>query len=134
VLASHASLELDMRSEESSVLAQLVTRVDALTEAAARAGVKVEVESIGRRPGGQIPAQHPLVQLAAQAVRAQGVAPSLIGGSTDANVPLSKGYPAVVMGITAGGGAHTLKEYLDVEFVGKGMEAVMEVVTNVWGI
>jgi di/tripeptidase len=37
------------------------------------------------------------------------------------------------MGITTGGGAHTLKEYLDVEFVGRGMQAVVEVVEGCWG-
>jgi acetylornithine deacetylase/succinyl-diaminopimelate desuccinylase-like protein len=133
VLASHASLELDLRSEDSATLASLVARVDELLESAGRPGVRVEAENIGHRPGGQIPAQHPLVQLAVEAVRAQGVEPHLTGGSTDANVPLSKGFPAIVMGITTGGGAHTLQEYLDVGLVGKGMRAVVEVVEAVFG-
>ena len=93
----------------------------------------MEAESIGRRPGGQIPAEHPLVQLAVEAVRSQGVEASLIGGSTDANVPLSRGYPAIVMGITTGGSAHTLKEYLDVEPVGSGIQVVVAVVEGVFG-
>ncbi|MEW5940630.1 MAG: M20/M25/M40 family metallo-hydrolase, partial [Chloroflexota bacterium] len=132
VLAARAWMELDLRSEDSSVLANLVARVDELIESASRPGVKAEAESIGRRPGGMIPASHPLVQSALEAVRAQGVEPSLIGGSTDANVPLSQGYPAIVMGITTGGGAHTLQEYLDVEAVGRGLEAVAEVVIGYW--
>lgn len=134
VLAAHASLELDMRSEDSSVLAALVARVDELIASAIRPGVRVEAESIGMRPGGLIPSSHPLVQLALQSSREQGIESNLIGGSTDANVPLSKGYPAVVMGITTGGGAHTLKEYVNVEPMEAGMESVARVVEKVFSI
>ena len=132
VLAAHASLDLDMRSEDSSVLAELVSHVDELIASATRPGVRVEAEVIGQRPGGQIPASHPLVQLAVESVREQGVEPHLIGGSTDANIPLSKGYPAVVMGITTGGGAHTLKDFMDGEPVGMGMESVVRLVERMW--
>ncbi len=134
VLAAQACLELDLRSEDSAVLAGLVARVEELLEAAGRPGVKVEAESIGHRPGGQIPANHPLVQLAAQSLRSLGVEPRLIGGSTDANVPLNKGYPAIVMGLTTGGGSHTIDEFLDVELAPLGLAAVMKVVEGVWGI
>ncbi len=131
-VAAEASLELDMRSESPSVLAELVSSVDALIEAANRPGVRVEAEGIGQRPGGSVPASHPLVELAVACSRAQGVEPSLIGGSTDANVPLGRGLPAVVMGVTTGGGAHTLAEFVDVEPMTKGMESLAEFVTRVF--
>jgi di/tripeptidase len=133
-VAAEASLELDMRSESAQALSELVSRVDALIETANRPGVRVEAESIGRRPGGSIPASHPLVELAVAGSRAQGVDPSLIGGSTDANVPLSRGIPAVVMGVTTGGGAHTLGEFLDVEPVARGMDALTDFVERVFEI
>ncbi len=115
-------------------MAELVSKVDVLIKTANKPGVHVEAESIGRRPGGGIPADHPLVKLALECTREQGVEPTLIGGSTDANVPLSLGLPAVVMGVTTGGGAHTLGEFLDVEPVGKGMEALVDFVERVFGI
>lgn len=123
-LAAQAALELDMRCESSEGLAELVSRVEALIEAANRPGVHMEVHSIGRRPGGGIAAQHPLVQLAVSCLRSQGVEPNLIGGSTDANVPLSRGLPAVVMGVTTGGGAHTLGEFVDLQPVGRGLASL----------
>ncbi len=131
-IAAHASLELDLRSESPETLTGLVAGVDSLLEAANRPGVRVEAESVGRRPGGEIPASHPLIRLAVECLRAQGIEPSLIGGSTDANLPLSRGLPALVMGVTTGGGAHTSAEYVDVEPVAKGMEALAEFVTNVF--
>jgi acetylornithine deacetylase/succinyl-diaminopimelate desuccinylase-like protein len=134
VLASHASLDLDMRSEDPAVLAELVARVDALIAGANRSGVKVETESIGQRPGGQIPATHPLVLAAVESFRELGVDPHLIGGSTDANVPLSKGHPSVVMGVTSGGGAHTLKEFVNIEPIETGMEAIVRMVEKIFKI
>jgi tripeptide aminopeptidase len=133
-VAAEASLELDMRSESPQVLAELVLKVDTLIHAANKPGVHVEAESIGRRPGGSLPADHPLVELALACTRAQGVEPSLIGGSTDANVPLSMGFPAVVMGVTTGGGAHTLGEFIDVGPVGKGIGVLVEFVERAFGI
>jgi tripeptide aminopeptidase len=129
-LAAEASLELDMRSESPQALADLVSRVDALIETANRSGVRVEAEGIGQRPGGSVLAHHPLIELAVSCSRAQGVEPSLIGGSTDANVPLSRGLPALVMGVTTGGSAHTLGEFVDVELVARGLEALTEFVTR----
>jgi acetylornithine deacetylase/succinyl-diaminopimelate desuccinylase-like protein len=133
VIAAEAWLELDMRSESSSVLADLVARVDELLSLANRKGVKVEAESIGRRPGGEIPAHHPLIQLARDCLHAQGLESALIAGSTDANLPLSKGYPALVLGVTTGGGAHTPNEYIDIAPIEKGMEQIFDFVTRVWG-
>jgi tripeptide aminopeptidase len=133
-LAANASIELDMRSESAQILAELVSHVDALIKTANRPGVRVEAESIGRRPGGSIPADHPLIQLAVSCSHVQGIESGLIGGSTDANVPLSRGIPALVMGVTTGGGAHTLGEFLDVEPVGRGMAVLTEFVERVFGI
>jgi len=132
VLAANAWLELDLRSEDSASLAKLVKRVDEMIESAGRPGVKVEAESIGRRPGGQISVSHPLVKLAVDSVRKQGDEPALIVGSTDANVPLSQGFPAIVMGIGTGGAAHTVKEYIDIGPVEKGMESLFQVVSGYW--
>ncbi len=124
VLAAHASLELDMRSESSQSLVELVSAVDGLIEGVTRPGVEATAETIGQRGGGMIPAEHALVKLAESCLREVGVEPKLIAGSTDANVPLSRGYPAIVMGITTGGAAHTPNEFIEIESLGKGMRSV----------
>jgi acetylornithine deacetylase/succinyl-diaminopimelate desuccinylase-like protein len=93
--------------------------------------VKVLAEIIGQRPAGEIPAEHPLVKLAVNCMHEQGLSGVLTAGSTDANIPLSRNIPAVVMGITTGGGAHTTHEYIDIDPVEKGMEAVVRFVEKV---
>ena len=134
VLASEAKCELDLRSEEPKALLKLTQQVEKLFKAADREGVKIMAEIIGERPTGEIPADHPLVQLAVKCTREQGMDAILTIGSTDANIPLNLGIPAVVMGISTGGGAHTLHEYIDIDPVEKGMDALVRFVELVGSI
>jgi tripeptide aminopeptidase len=131
VLASEAKCELDLRSEDPKTLLKLVYQVEKLFKDADREGVRMMAEIIGERPTGEIPADHPLVQLAEDCSREQGLDAILTIGSTDANIPLSMGIPAVVMGISTGGGAHTLHEYVDTDPVEKGMDALVRFVESV---
>jgi tripeptide aminopeptidase len=132
VLASEAKLELDLRSEGMEALGDLVQQVENKIKSANQEGVTVEMEIIGERPAGEIAVDHPLVRLADDCLSAQGLKASFTSGSTDANVPLSMGYPALVLGITTGGGAHTVHEYIDTKPVDKGMEQLASFVSRVW--
>jgi acetylornithine deacetylase/succinyl-diaminopimelate desuccinylase-like protein len=131
VLASEATCELDLRSEDPASLAKLIHQVEELFRFADRDGVKITTEIIGQRPAGEIPAEHPLVKLAVNCMNEQGLNGVLTAGSTDANIPLSRGIPAVVMGITTGGGAHTTHEFIEIDPVEKGMEGVVRFVEKV---
>ena len=53
-------------------------------------------------------------------------------GSTDANVPLSRGLPALVLGVTNGAGAHTTGEFIYIEPVERGMQQLVQFVSRVW--
>ena len=55
----------------------------------------------------------------------------LTSGSTDANIPLSRGIPSTVLGVTTGGAAHTVHEYIEVGPVEKGMEQLASFVSRV---
>lgn len=132
VIASEAALELDLRSEGEASLAELVLKVEEKIQSASQPEVRFEAEVIGARPAGAIDAAHPLIQLAQECIREQGLEPTLTAGSTDANVPLSRGYPALVLGITTGGGAHTLNEFINVGLVEKGLGQLLNFVNNVW--
>ena len=131
-IAADAWLELDLRSESPQVLAELIQTVEQLVETAGRPEVRVEAEVIGQRPAGELPASHRLVRLAEECLKEQGVEPKLMVGSTDANVPLSLGFPAVVLGVTNGAGAHTTGEFINTEPVGRGMQQLVQFVSRVW--
>jgi acetylornithine deacetylase/succinyl-diaminopimelate desuccinylase-like protein len=125
-LAAEAWCELDLRSESPHTLSLLIGQVENLIRLANRPGVVIRAEEIGQRPAGEIPVDHPLVRLAEHCLYRQGLDAVLTAGSTDANIPLSQGFPAIVLGITTGGGAHTLNEFIEIQPVNKGMEQILE--------
>ena len=133
VVASDAHFELDLRSETDTGLKQIVARVEAILHAARKNGVAVEVQVIGERPAGEIGAEHPLIRLAGTCLAEQGFAPAFTSGSTDANVPLSLGLPALVLGVTTGSGAHTPHEYIDTAPIGKGLQQLVRFVETAMG-
>jgi acetylornithine deacetylase/succinyl-diaminopimelate desuccinylase-like protein len=132
-LAEEAWFELDLRSENVDTLAVLATQVEKLIASANRPSVSVEGRVTSQRPAGEISPNHPLVQLGLNCLLQQGISGNLTSGSTDANIPLSRGYPAVVLGVTTGGGAHTKKEYILTEPIEQGMNQLVCFVSRAWG-
>jgi tripeptide aminopeptidase len=117
-IAATAAMDVDMRSEDPEVL-----------ESQNADGLRVQLEPIGHRPGGGIPADHPLVQAAVASHReVLHSEPTLECGSTDASLPLSVGLPAVCVGITRGGEAHTNQEFIVIDPIEAGYEALKRLV------
>ena len=74
----------------------------------------VAIENIGSRPCGETAADHELVRAAVTATRLVGRQPDLALASTDANIPISQGIPAIAIGAGGrGGDAHTHAEWFD---------------------
>ncbi len=122
-IATEANLTLDMRSEDSAALATLEANVMAALETckAKDRDVLFTVEVVGDRPAGMIPLSHPLVRAAKDALEVTKMSPAFHMGSTDANLPLARGIPAVTIGITTGGNAHRTDEYIDLAPIPRGM-------------
>ncbi len=127
-IAREASLDLDLRSETPAVLAALAARVEALAASYHSAETQVETRIIGDRPAGSLAREHPLVQLAAHTLEGLGVGYSFETGSTDANVPLSRGLACVCLGLTRGGNSHRPDEYIETRDLDKGLESIVRVV------
>ncbi len=126
-IAEQASLLLDMRSVATSALNALVRRVDMIIAAEAKRHpqARIMVETVGDRPAGAIPRSHPLVQAATAAWQSVGATVSYVQSSTDANIPLSQGIPAVCVGLTDGRNAHRQDEYILPINLGCGMQALL---------
>jgi acetylornithine deacetylase/succinyl-diaminopimelate desuccinylase-like protein len=119
-----AWLDLDLRSEDARALAQLDVTVRAALDRAAddenrrrvpgTPPLRAELRLLGDRPSGTTPASHPLVQAALAATRALGREPELASASTDANVPIALGIPAIALGAGGrGGDAHLPTEWYE---------------------
>ncbi|HSM59058.1 MAG TPA: M20/M25/M40 family metallo-hydrolase [Candidatus Sulfomarinibacteraceae bacterium] len=116
-IAQAAQLQLDLRSEDGRALNTLVSQVRKLVrQANEQADISVCMTLIGDRPAGQISRDTPLVQWAVSALEEMGCTEmEFTVGSTDANIPLSRGLPAVCIGITQSGNTHRPDEYMETE-------------------
>ncbi len=133
--------EFDMRSASTANLKALETQFLKIIEDAVAAEnaardtrygkISAVPELIGDRPAGTTPSSDPLVQTAARILTAGGYDAEQMPSSTDSNIPISLGIPAITLG--AGGGgfrAHALDEYVNVErtsFV-KGITTAFDIV------
>jgi tripeptide aminopeptidase len=99
--------------------------------------ISVDLKLVGDRPSGITPVDQPLVEIASAVMKKNGLAPSYRTTSTDANIPISLGIPAIT--IAAGGngsGYHSLSEWTDVDKSPsvKGIETALVVLLAAAGI
>lgn len=120
-----AQATIDFRSTETAQLVRLevalhraiensVAHWNARAKTAANGGdlLRFSIVKIGERPAGHLLANSPLREALEAVDRHLGLRADLRLGSTDANLPLSLGVPAVSLGAGGeGGGAHTLGEW-----------------------
>ena len=101
----------------------MIDKVDRILVQVRRKGVELHSEVIGQRPAGLISLKHPLVQAALSSLDWVGHDdPQPRMASTDANVPLSMGIPAVCIGVTVGHNAHRLDEYIKLAPLNSGLQ------------
>ncbi|CAN5770707.1 M20/M25/M40 family metallo-hydrolase [soil metagenome] len=131
-IAQYAALELDLRSEDNAALMAITDQVVAIvqryrSQAWHQEGVAVQMDLIGDRPSGEISERHPLVRAAFRSLKYCGVGSKTDQriSSTDANIPLSRGLPAICIGITEGGNAHRTDEWINPTLLPKGMQHLL---------
>ena len=126
-IASSARFQLDLRSEHPDGLASLISRLNNVIGSAERQfDATITVKSIGDRPAGRIERNSTLVQQADAALRAVGCTKiHYLRGSTDANIPLSRGLPSVCIGLSRSANAHRLDERLDTSYLPQGMQQLL---------
>lgn len=111
-IAPEVEFLLDMRSVEAEPLQKLVDEVER-TLNAVRAPITVHYESIGERPAGVVHPDSRIIRLASSILESIGIPPVGDASSTDANIPISRGIPAVCVGITTGGNVHREDEFIN---------------------
>lgn len=142
-IAHTAWMEMDMRSESVAELAKLEAEFkravqEALDEENARgAGSKkltVEMKMVSQRPAGVTPADSSIVKAAMAANAALGITTRLSAGSTDSNIPISLGVPAItISGGGAGRNAHSLDESFDTTDSHVGTQRALLIVLGIVG-
>ena len=129
-IAQSAEMMYEYRSDNRSCLAKMEKLFASAIETFRATGVEVEVEKIGDRPcGGEVDE----VRLGALRERYCTSVREVLGlevfcgsSSTDCNIPLSEGIPAICFGVCRSAGAHTLGEKLEIASLGDGCRLLLD--------
>jgi tripeptide aminopeptidase len=135
-IPARAAMKIDLRSESEAALDSLEKEIRRAVEQGAVAereaaqiespGLAVEFRLLGSRPAGRLAAQSALLAAIREVDRFLGLESRLQSASTDANIPLSLGIPAVTLGGGGtGGGAHTDEEWYDAAGRMVGLERIL---------
>jgi len=140
-------MDVDIRSETREELNRAVETFTRLMHEAAdeenharstsQGKIEVEVKVIGDRPFGEISHNAPIVQTATAVIRGFGMSPVYGMSSTDANIPMSMGIPAITLESGGTGSRnHTLDEWIDVEKTAsvRGIHVVMGILLSLAGM
>ncbi len=146
-IPSSAWMDVDLRSEAPDALAELdqafhdaIARAvdnENLSRATMRGAISATVDLQGERPSGRTSPATALVETASAAIRATGLVPQHGSSSTDANLPMSLGIPAITIDTgLRGGRAHAPDEWLDVErrMTVDGLQRVLLIVLSAAGM
>jgi acetylornithine deacetylase/succinyl-diaminopimelate desuccinylase-like protein len=144
-IPQEAIFEVDLRSASAEELVKL----DAFFRRGVREAIEDEngvrrvgnrpleltVELIGERPSGETPADTPLVRSALEATEAMGGTARLNQASTDSNLPISLGIPAITIGAGGtSGNSHTLEEWYDPRERDAGLKRALLIIAATVGI
>ena len=138
VIARDAQCLWEFRSRDGGALAAADAHLQDVLERHRAEGVTLSCEVVGERPcRGDV--DESAVQALAKDCQAAileetGVHAKLAVASTDCNVPLSLGIPAVCCGLVRGGGAHTLGEWIDADTVIPGCRAALNLLNRRAGL
>ncbi|QHI98747.1 M20/M25/M40 family metallo-hydrolase [Xylophilus rhododendri] len=143
-IAGDASMAIDIRSNALPTLLQAEKDIMAAIQLGVEeenrrwntpAKITVTSTLIGDRPAGTTALDQPMVQTAYAAIAAAGDKPSARAGSTDANVPMGLGIPAMILG--SGGknaGSHALGEWFDPTDAWQGAQTGLTTVLSLVGV
>ena len=133
-IPASARAKLDLRSEEPGLLEELASLLTLSVErslengnrSARSARLNAKVRELGSRPGGRLPDNSPLLRTIQAVDNYLSIRSRVDCASTDANVPLSMGLPAVSVGAGGhGGGAHTTQEWYSPEGREQGLRRLL---------
>lgn len=131
-IAQHAEMLYEFRSDNKDDLAEMEEHLNAALAFYATKGIQVTTTVVGNRPCGIEVDKKKHGALIARAVAATeryfGFTPVQASASTDCNIPLSMGIPAIELPCGRGFGAHTREEYIEIDSQVPGIKLAFEMI------
>lgn len=129
-IAPNCTFLLDLRSVDAAELARLNAAVEKVLKRK-RKEITINTELLGVRPAGQVAPTARITTIASAILESMGISPTGDASSTDANIPISRGIPAVCIGMTHGGNVHKQDEYIERGPVARGLYQLLGLTVSV---
>lgn len=121
-IAGDAEFMIDLRSESQPHLDQLDEAFNQIVKSENRNGIKAELTLRGDRPCSTIGEETEIQKRIIKVRDSLGLETTFHSASTDANIPLSVGIPAITFGTREGDKAHTIHEYVELDSLEAGIK------------
>lgn len=133
-IAQDASMLYEIRSESEDAICNMERKLDQVLQGYLAQGYRIQKEIIGIRPGNgaidvqkQTALEHRCLTALAKYYKGEITCEA---GSTDCNIPLSAGIPALTVGTALGGGIHTREEWVDTDSMRTGQKIALEMILS----
>lgn len=128
-IAQHAQMLYEFRSDEREALDRMQQQFDSIIEKYS-SDARLQVIPVGDRPCGapvdESRMQTLMERAQSAAIRQYGYRINFGSGSTDCNIPLSMGIPAICVGCCRFHGAHTREEYVEIDSLRPGLNFLFD--------
>lgn len=131
VLADQAGFTFETRAPDQAGLDRHEARARLLIAHGVGTQLQWAWTDLGRRPGGSIAKDHPLVQAAIAAHKTHARDWRIENAGTDANAAYGAGLPAITMGITTGSAIHTTAEWIDTAAIPTGLRILAATIATI---
>lgn len=132
-IAQNASMLCEYRSDNEEALSIMQEKFENIFASAEAGGIQIQVEKIGDHPcAGQVDANrlNPFISSCKKIIEEVICEPLILkSASTDCNIPLSLGIPAICIGVYRGAGSHTREEWVEKKSLKQGLEVALRIAT-----
>lgn len=125
-IAAKATFTLDLRSESMDELEKLDAAVEKILQDSQTDKIHITQQLLGERPCSNGILKAELYDRYEAVRNAQGLPTVWQSGSTDANIPLHLGIPAISFGICRSHGEHTIHETLELDTIAPGLQQMAD--------
>lgn len=121
-MPTKATLRFEIRSESDEIVEDLAKRINFLAEEmTSKTGALVKFRELARRKSGGTEFSHPLNTVGREILKKLDITPRITPSTSELSALISKGIPAITIGLTNGENAGELDESVEIKPISKGL-------------
>ena len=126
IMATQSSLRFEVRSESAEMVQSIRERIDdIIADIASKYNAEISFKIVSSREPGGIDVGHPLVKSCRQVMEQLDLKPKILPSMSEVSELISRGLPAVTIGLTEAVNLHDLNETIRIQPIYKGLAQLL---------